>query len=187
MVQMHYACMPQWLYPGLYEAAATTFLGAVLYKVQTECQDCSASADQIYSFYVPYQTAAGSWNDRRCVLKADPHVAKIYFYASCEVRLEDDIKIHISLRPVREDLRYGAGAEPSLMRTVQQRSVQRAATAPFTYSCCVYSLFLQCCGLIRRATDLSIVALFGGDRLSLDPPAVHDVAVIIQLFEEYLA
>lgn len=77
---MHCACMPpQWLKPGLYEAATITFLRALVYALQTECRDCRAAADKmkrskILFFLLPYQTAAGCWND---LLRADPRVVKL--------------------------------------------------------------------------------------------------------------
>lgn len=60
----------------------------------------------------------------------------------------------------------------------------------FAYSCC--TVFLKRYHLIRRATDLSVVILFWffGEKWMGDqvwPPAVPGAAVIILLFEEYLA
>lgn len=44
---------------------------------------------------LPYQTATGCCNNCSCMLKADPHIAKTYFHAPCEVmRLEYGITIH---------------------------------------------------------------------------------------------
>lgn len=80
-------------------AATITLLRDLLYTLQTECQDCNAGADKMKgrskSLLLPYQAATGCWNDCSCMLKADPHTAKTYFHAPCEVlKLEDGIKMN---------------------------------------------------------------------------------------------